>query len=152
MENTTTRNDSTINQSCSTIEPWSFQNPKPLYDKLVLGGHSTLVDFTRAAFTSVQENVEGNLEVRKTFEIGLVSITRVRLTSVQENRRGRPDAARTTVDVFGIHSRVRNHIKSIKKYQKKNIKKTIVRKHEQITKGVQNETGIDTKTHQKKYV
>ena len=50
----------------------------------------------------MQENIEGNFEIRKTFEIALVSLTSVRLTSGQENRGGRPDVARPTADVFGI--------------------------------------------------
>ena len=52
----------------------------------------------------MQENLEGNFEIRKTFEIALVSLTRVRLTRVQEHRGGRPDAARPMADAFGVHS------------------------------------------------
>ena len=51
----------------------------------------------------MQESLEGNIEIRKSFEIALVSFTNVRLTSVQENRGRRPDAARPTVDASGIH-------------------------------------------------
>ena len=51
--------------------------------------------------TNVQKKLEGNFELRKTFEIALESLTWVRLTSVQENRGGRPDTARPTVDAFG---------------------------------------------------
>ena len=51
----------------------------------------------------MQENLEGNLEIRKTFEIALVSLTKVRITSVQENRGGRLDVALPTVDAFGFH-------------------------------------------------
>ena len=47
----------------------------------------------------MRENLEGNLEIRKTFEIALVSLTNVRLTGVQENRGGRPDAARLWLDL-----------------------------------------------------
>ena len=54
---------------------------------------------------NVQENLEGNLEIRKTFEIALVSLnTLLRLTSVYENRGGRLDAARPTGDAFGTIS------------------------------------------------
>ena len=49
----------------------------------------------------MQENLAGELEIRKTFEIALVSLTEVILTSVQENRGGRPDAARLTAGTFG---------------------------------------------------
>ena len=69
-------------------------------------GHSTLVGFTRARITRVQENLERHLEIRKTFEIGLACITTVRLMSVQENRGGRPDTVITTVDAFVVHFQV----------------------------------------------
>ena len=87
-----------MNQSWSKIEPWSIQNPKPLY--VCFSGHSTPVILTVARLTSVQENLEGNLEIKKTFEIVLVSLMWVRLTSVQENREGRPDVARSAADAF----------------------------------------------------
>ena len=53
----------------------------------------------------MQENLQGNFELRKTFEIALVSLTKIRLASVKENRRGRLDAARSTPD-FGSENRV----------------------------------------------
>ena len=52
----------------------------------------------------MQENLEENLEIKKTLGITLVSITLVRLTSVQEIRGGRPDAARPAVDALGAYS------------------------------------------------
>ena len=54
----------------------------------LVSGHSTLVRFTQAVRTNVQENLEGNLETKKTLDITLVRLTSVRLTSVQENREG----------------------------------------------------------------
>ena len=68
----------------------------------LFSGRSTLVCFTQAKLTNIQENLEGQFELRKTFEIDLVSLTKVRLTSVQENQGGRPDAVRSTPDAFGI--------------------------------------------------
>ena len=65
-----------------------------------LSGYSTLVGFTLARLPNAQENLEGNLESRKTFEIALVSLTNVRLASVQENRGGRLDAARPAVNAL----------------------------------------------------
>ena len=67
----------------------------------LVSGHSTLVDFTWAILTNVQENLEENFEIEKTLGITLVSITVVRLTRVQENREGRPDAARPAADALG---------------------------------------------------
>ena len=56
----------------------------------------------------MQENLEGNFEIWKTFEILLVSLTKVRFTSVQENRGGRPDAARLAGRRFWVLARIRN--------------------------------------------
>ena len=53
--------------------------------------------------TSVQENIEGNFEIRKTFEIVFLSLTTVRLTSGQENWGGMMDAARPTADAFWVY-------------------------------------------------
>ena len=95
--------DAQISQNCSKIEARSFQNPKPLYDKLIFSGHSTLVGFTPARLTSVHENLEGNIEIIKIVEIALVNLPWVRLTSVQENRGGTLDAASSKVDAFGVN-------------------------------------------------
>ena len=65
-----------------------------------VSGHSTLVGFTKAILTNVQENLEENFESKKTLGITLVGITTVKLTSVQENRGGRPDAARPADDAL----------------------------------------------------
>ena len=70
-------------------------------------GHSTLVGFTWAILTNLQENCEENFEIKKTLEITLVSITQVKLTSVQENRGGRSDAARPAADALGSFFLVR---------------------------------------------
>ena len=77
--------------------------------------HSTLVGLTVARLTNVQENLEGQIERRETFEIAVAGLTLVRLTSVQENRGGRPDASgcgQTNARRFGVHLRVRNRVKS----------------------------------------
>ena len=51
----------------------------------------------------MQEHIEGNFEIRKTFVIALLSLTTVRITSGQENWGGRRDAARPTADAFGVY-------------------------------------------------
>ena len=94
-----TQHDVKINKFAPKSEPWRIQSLSTINFRF--SGHSTLVGFTKARLTSVQENLEGNFEIKICFQIALVSFTKVRVTSVRGNRGRRPDAARPAADVFG---------------------------------------------------
>ena len=142
------QNNANISQSCFKIEPWKFQNSKFLHE-VFSSGHNKLEGFNRARLTSVQENLDRNFAISKTFETALVSLTKIRLTSGQENQggsRSRLDPRRTLWGFIlckkssGIHKQT---------YPKIHSKIDREKTWNMIPKECQDGTKVDPTNHQK---